>query len=171
MHKIDILTQHKKIFVIGFIGSEFKEVALHLADRLEYDFVDIDSEIVKRDGRSIKRICMMMGEHEYRNKEYEILEELDKKTPASDCKGMVVACSDGIVLDDMNMEILKRNCTLFLRENIEKLYENAMLHKNDVPYAFISDENQIFVKNHFRFLYESRDKLYNQFTAFEKTEI
>ena len=67
-----------RIFVIGFMGSDRKGTAENIAKELDYQLVDLDREIEQEDGRSIQRICMTMGEHEYRNKEYESLEKLGK---------------------------------------------------------------------------------------------
>lgn len=92
-----------RIFVIGFLGSDRKAAARQLAEDLNYQEVDLDEEIEKKDGRSISRICMTMGEHEYRNQEYQMLSELSEK------RGIVVCCGDGVVLDDMSLELLKQN--------------------------------------------------------------
>lgn len=91
-----------RIFVIGFMGSERKGTAEKIAKELNYRLVDLDREIEQEDGRSIQRICMTMGEHEYRNKEYESLEKLAGQNR------IVVACGDGTILDEMSREILKK---------------------------------------------------------------
>lgn len=64
------------IFVTGFFGAPVMESAERLAKEKGYGFLSLDAEIEKEDGRSIQRICMMMGEHEYRNKEYAMLSKI-----------------------------------------------------------------------------------------------
>ena len=61
------------IFVTGYFGAPIRETAERMADEKGYELISLDDEIERADGRSVLRICMMMGEHEYRNKEYELL--------------------------------------------------------------------------------------------------
>ena len=61
------------VFVTGFFGAPVMQTALKIADEENLDIISLDDEIEKNDGRSVRRICMVMGEHEYRNKEYEAL--------------------------------------------------------------------------------------------------
>ena len=70
------------IVVTGCFGAPVKEKSLELARQRGLPLVDLDNEITKRDGRSIRRLVMMNGEHGYRNAEYEILKELVK------CRGI-----------------------------------------------------------------------------------
>jgi len=96
---------------------------------------------------------MAMGEHEYRNKEYEILETYSKKN------GFVMVCGDGIVLDEMCTAILKDNPTLFVDEPLELLWLRA---ENDqtLLYSFFENTNKTLVFNKFRELYQLRLPLY-----------
>ena len=66
------------IVVTGCFGAPVKEKTLELARQRGLPLVDLDNEITKRDGRSIRRLVMMNGEHGYRNAEYEILNELSE---------------------------------------------------------------------------------------------
>lgn len=147
-----------RIFVIGFFGSDRKQAAEHLAAELGYEAVDLDEEIEKKDGRSVSRICMMMGEHEYRNQEYERLKELAQKN------GIVVCCGDGVVLDDMSMELLKKNDVLVADADLtpEELWEKAKKLENPI-YAFMHQGDEGAKKSTFMSLYEQRKPLYSQF--------
>lgn len=64
------------IFVTGFFGAPVMQSAVQLAKKHDCPLMILDDEIEKADGRSVRRICMMMGEHEYRNKEYEAIKEI-----------------------------------------------------------------------------------------------
>ncbi len=140
-----------KIYVTGFIGSRRKQLAQELADKYGYEYIDIDKRIEASDGRSIKRICMMEGEHSYRNKEYEILKNLESET------GFVAACSDGIALDDMCADILKRSTVYIADEelDVENLWEQA-LSDEEIPYAFLMEKDY----GRFCSLYEMRKNIY-----------
>lgn len=142
-----------RIYVTGFIGSRRKQLAQELADNYGYEYIDIDKMIEASDGRSIKKICMMEGEHSYRNKEYETLKSLELKTE------FVAACSDGIVLDDMCAAILKKGRVYIADENLsaEQLWEQALEDK-DIPYAFLIDRDY----SRFCSLYEMRRHIYQE---------
>lgn len=78
------------IFVTGFFGAPVMQSARQLAESRGFGLISLDAEIEKSDGRPVRRICMMMGEHEYRNKEYEALKEIisrfdDVNTCADEC--------------------------------------------------------------------------------------
>ena len=143
-----------RIFVTGYMGADTRALAEKITAELNYEMIDLDTEIEKADGRTIQRICMLMGEHEYRNKEYEMLQSL------KDREGIVVLCGDGIIFDDQNREVLQDN-TVVLADadtDIEILWERAKNLKN-LPYAFMffgGDER----KQQFIELYEQRKEIY-----------
>lgn len=145
-----------RIFVTGYMGADTRTLAEKIAAELSYELIDLDAEIEKEDGRSIQRICMLMGEHEYRNKEYEMLQKL------KDRDGIVVLCGDGIIFDDQNMEVLEANTVMLADSDtdIEILWERAKDMKN-LPYAFMNlggDER----KEKFITLYEQRKDIYKK---------
>ncbi|MCE2604108.1 hypothetical protein LH384_34015, partial [Pseudomonas aeruginosa] len=78
-------------------------------------------------------MCMMMGEHEYRNKEYEMLCLLAEE------EGIVVSCRDGVMLDEMNRDILEQNKVIVADGDIspKTLWERAKDEKG-LPYAFMN---------------------------------
>ena len=148
-------TKPPRLFVIGFIGSRRMERGEELARELGYQLLDLDRMIEERDGRSLKKLIMMMGEHEYRNKEYEILQELE------DQQGFVLVCGDGIVHDEMNLAILKREATIFVEEPLEILWERVR-EKPDWLYAFLHDSDQERARKKFMEFYQLRLPLYRE---------
>ena len=85
------------IYVIGFMGSDREGAAAKVSEEKGLPLYDLDREIEKRDGRSIQRLVMTMGEHELRNKEYEtlaaILEELGETAPRDDLPMICSRCA------------------------------------------------------------------------------
>ena len=67
-----------RVFIVGFMGSDRMGLGKSIADEYSYELISLDKKIEEEEGRSIKRICMVMGEHEYRNREFEMLEKLCK---------------------------------------------------------------------------------------------
>ncbi len=143
-----------RIFVTGYMGAATRELAEQIASETGYEMIDLDAEIEKADGRTIQRICMLMGEHEYRNKEYEMLQSLKYR------EGIVVLCGDGIIFDDQNREVLQDNAVVLADADtdINILWERAKDIKG-LPYAFMNfggDER----KTQFIELYEQRRDIY-----------
>ena len=95
------------IIVTGFFGAPICETAQKLAEENAFAYLSLDEEIQRRDGRSITRLVMMNGEHGYRNQEYEILNEINED-PARE-KGLVIACGDGVLYDEMSRDIALAN--------------------------------------------------------------
>lgn len=147
-----------RIFVTGFLGSDRKAEAEKLAAELGYQAIDLDAEIEKEDGRSVQRICMTMGEHEYRNKEYEMLERL------ASMEDIVVSCGDGVLLDDMSRGILSEHQVVIADAELgaEELWEKARNQKH-LPYAFMQMGDDATRKEKFMALYQRRRELYQEF--------
>ncbi len=100
----------KFTFVTGFFGAPVREAAERLAADTDALLVSLDEEIEKEDGRSVLRICMLMGEHEYRNKEFEMLQKITSGEGLStDSNTVVVLCSDGVLHDEMSADIIKNH--------------------------------------------------------------
>ncbi len=145
-----------KIFVIGFIGSDRVGLAKKIAQEQNLTFRDMDRDIEAYDGRSILRMVMSMGEHEYRNKEYEQLQRYQSMDD------IVVACGDGIVLDDDNRNLLTKERVVIAQDSLENLWQNA-LKRSDTIYAFLSQKDQSEAYDHFVRLYHQRKPLFDQF--------
>jgi len=155
-----------RVFVIGFMGTARKEKAMELAQEKNIPYLDMDEEIQRLDGRSILRLCMTMGEHAYRNKEFELLSKLadeafDIGMAAKETypEELVVSCGDGIILDDECYEILKNSEVVLVDDDPEKLWEVAKEDKN-LPYAFLHVGNKDEQKQKFIEFYELRKELY-----------
>lgn len=145
-----------RIFVTGYMGADTRGLSEKIAAETGYEMIDLDAEIEKLDGRTIQRICMLMGEHEYRNKEYEMLQTLKTR------EGIVVLCGDGIIFDDQNREVLEAN-TVVLADadtDINILWDRAKNLKN-LPYAFMNfggeERKEKFIE-----LYEQRKDIYKK---------
>ena len=95
--------QKKNIVLIGMPGCGKSTVGKALKDRLNREFIDSDAEIVKRAGIEIPRIFSEYGEVYFRKLESEVISDLSKRT------GIVIATGGGAILNDKNVEELKKN--------------------------------------------------------------
>jgi shikimate kinase len=155
----DIIDCMKKniIFVTGFIGSDRAGLARQMADESGMKYVDLDQAIEAKDGRNVRRIAMSMGEHEVRNKEYEVVKDLLEQ------EGLVVACSDGIVLDDECLSLLVQGQVVIADEALtpEELWKKAKSDPNPA-YAFLSGDDEAEQYQRYLKLYHARMPIYRR---------
>ena len=148
------------IVVTGYFGAPIEETARQIAESRSFALVSLDDEIVRRDGRSILRICMLEGEHSYRNKEYEILDILAK---APSPGGIVVWCGDGVLHDDMSREIAMRGELVIAGEDMseEELWQRARLTGGSY-HAFMAFGTEDEKREKFHHLYDRQKLLFDK---------
>ncbi len=122
----------EKIYITGPMGSQRMKLGQEIAKEKNLLLIDLDKEIEKKDGRTIKKISMMMGEHAYHDKEYHLLKELQEK------EGFVLVCGDGILFDNMCEDIIAQGKVVIADwdESLETLWRQAKDDKS-LPYAFL----------------------------------
>ncbi|MFC1980996.1 shikimate kinase [Chloroflexota bacterium] len=94
------------IALIGFMGTGKTVIGRVLAEKLRREFVELDSLIEQRAGRSIPEIFRQDGEVRFRELEIEVTREVAGK------KNAVIACGGGIVLNKINIDRLKKGCII-----------------------------------------------------------
>ncbi|HYE69551.1 MAG TPA: shikimate kinase, partial [Anaerovoracaceae bacterium] len=65
-----------RIFLIGYMCSGKTTVSNVLSRKTGASYVDMDQEIEKAEGMPIRKMFIKYGEHEFRNKESELLDKL-----------------------------------------------------------------------------------------------
>jgi shikimate kinase len=109
------------IFLVGYRGSGKTTVAAALADRLEWQWLDADAMLERKQGKTIKQIFAGDGENAFRDYEAAVLNEI----VASDRQ--IVALGGGVVLREANRRLLKEHGkVIWLRAPAEVLYERIM---------------------------------------------
>jgi len=93
----------KNIVLIGFMGAGKSTVGRSLAEKIKEPFMDIDTEIEKKEGRSIFEVFETDSEEGFREIESR---EIEKTLNLS---GYVIACGGGAVLKPENVAALKSN--------------------------------------------------------------
>jgi shikimate kinase len=91
------------IALIGFMGAGKSAVGRVLAAKLDMEFIDMDSLIEEKAGRSIAEIFTRDGEPAFRRMEAEITAQVAGK------EKKVIACGGGIVLEQNNIDIIKKS--------------------------------------------------------------
>ena len=162
---------NRNIIVTGYFGAPIEETARKLAASAGLGYVSLDEEITKRDGRSIRRLVMMNGEHGYRNQEYEVLQELcggpegdpvDTGGPA----GLVIACGDGVLYDEDSREIIMQNELVIAGEDMstDELWEKAK-ETEDSYHAFMAFGTEDEKRRAFEDFIERQKVLFVQVTG------
>jgi len=94
------------IALIGFMGAGKSAVGRALAAKLDMEFIDLDSLIEKKAGRSISEIFARDGEPAFRRMEAEITAQVAGK------EKKVIACGGGIVLEQNNIDLLRKSSVI-----------------------------------------------------------
>ena len=115
----------KNIFLVGFMGSGKSTVGKILSKKTGLKFVDIDSEIEKKEGKTIKEIFEERGESYFRNLEKEKIKKFSKK------RGFIVSTGGGLGADKENMNLMKKNgVVIWLDLSLEEVLRRCGNDKN-----------------------------------------
>lgn len=117
-----------KVFLIGFMGSGKSYWARHLAESLQLPLLDMDEEIEKRVGLTIKDIFFQKGETYFRNMEYEMLKEVINKDE------ILLSCGGGLPCFYDNMTLMNQHgLTIWLHPPVEVMVERLIRKKYKRP--------------------------------------
>jgi len=98
------------VYLTGFMGSGKTTLGRKLAALLKYRFIDLDSEIEKRERRSVSSIFSDPGEKYFRRVESEVLRSIDREGDYVVASGGGTPCY-GYNIDYMN----STGITVYLR--------------------------------------------------------
>ena len=121
------------IVLTGFMGTGKTAVGRHLANELHVSFIDVDTAIARKVGKSIQDTFSSQGETAFRELEASVLAEVagEDKT--------VIATGGGALLSPKNREILQKNGILVcLTARMGTLLERL---KDDLTRPLLAGEN------------------------------
>lgn len=132
-------------------GSGKSSTGINLSKLLKTEFIDLDSEIEKKENCSICDIFIGKGEKYFRDLESTLLEKFSK------VKNSVIAAGGGVVLSDKNIEIMKdTGKIIFLKTSLEVLWLRIQ-NKNTRP--LLNTENP---KLDLEKIYQKREEMYKR---------
>ena len=113
------------IILIGYRGTGKSTVGKKIAKSLQIPFYDTDKLIKKRTGRIIREIVEERGWGVFREEEKEVIRKL------SSVRESVIATGGGAVMDEENLNILKKKgvfiwLTADIRTIIERMEKNKV---------------------------------------------
>ena len=108
----------KNIVLIGMMGCGKSTIGTLLAEKLDRTFVDTDTLIEEREGRSISEIFATDGEDYFRDQELGISEELARQ------QDLIIACGGGLPMKPDCIGSLKYSGTvIWLRRDPGETYD------------------------------------------------
>jgi shikimate kinase/3-dehydroquinate synthase len=106
------------LIITGFSGTGKSLVAMEVALRLNWNFIDTDDEIVKQTGKPIAEIFRQDGEARFRELEREMIRKACQR------RQTVIAIGGGAIVDPQNYELLaKTGLIVCLEAKPETIYE------------------------------------------------
>ena len=105
------------------MASGKSTVGRKLSKKLGLNFFDIDNEIEKKAGAKISWIFDVEGEERFRDREYEAFSNINTN---EDC---VISTGGGIILKDLNRELIKKGTCIYLETSIQSQLERTMNDK------------------------------------------
>lgn len=123
----------QNVILIGFMGSGKSTIGKLLAQQLKLNWIDMDIEIEKAEGTTIKEIFEQKGEEYFRQLETDHLKKFINK------ENKVISTGGGVVLKEENRSLLKEIGTvIFLHADCEQIIENL---KDDNKRPLLSEDN------------------------------
>ncbi|WP_457679490.1 shikimate kinase [Thermovibrio sp.] len=109
----------KKLVLIGFMGSGKSTIGELLSRKTGFKFLDLDWEIVKREGKEIAQIFKERGEKAFRKVEREVLKELLERK-----ENLIIATGGGTPAYENNIELINsKGTSIFLKTDFETLWK------------------------------------------------
>ena len=134
---------------MGYMASGKSFVGKVLAKKIGFDFIDLDTYIERREGKTINNIFESSGEIYFRKIETKYLKEvLDSKT------NTVLSLGGGTPCYGNNIDTLlndKNTVLVYLKASVRKLSERLLQEKDMRPlvnHILTSDEMMDFVGKH-----------------------
>lgn len=123
-------SEHRPIFLVGFMGCGKSAVGRELARNCGLSFVDLDEEIVREANQSIVDLIGSKGEAEFRQVESRCLGQVATRTD------IVVATGGGVVLDAKNRELMRQSgVTVWLDTPFELCWQRIEIDRTLRPLA------------------------------------
>lgn len=123
-----------RIYLTGFMGSGKSTIGPLLAERLGYEFIDLDAAIEKIAGKSVQSIFSSEGEEAFRRLEALKLRSVSRTARA------VISLGGGAVASEDNLYFAKTNGLLvYLRVTGEELAERLQESAAERPLLQDSD--------------------------------
>lgn len=103
----ELFSKKQNLVLVGMPGCGKSTLGKRLADELGFEFIDSDTEITRREGRTIPEIFERDKEAGFRDIESAVIKDISAK------QGAVIATGGGAVLRKENTDLLKENGRIY----------------------------------------------------------
>ncbi|MBK7854822.1 MAG: shikimate kinase [Bacteroidetes bacterium] len=143
------------IYLIGFSGAGKTTTGKQLASKLKFNFIDTDSFIEEKTGKSVNEIFDIDGEIRFRELEKKAIEE------TANYKNTVVATGGGLPCFNNVMHLMNDNgVTVYLKVNTGILFKRLLKEKKSRP--LIKNLTDVEVMEFITYHIQLREGYYNQ---------
>ena len=153
-------TRVRAIVLVGFMGAGKTSVGRALAQRLNWNFEDLDERIERREQRTVPEIFRDSGEAEFRRAEHAALLDVLEELRGGAFK--IVALGGGAFVQEQNAQLLQASGipAVFLDAPVEELWRRCSKQAAEagVERPLLRSVDQ------FRELYETRRSSYMRAT-------
>lgn len=140
------------IYLIGMMGSGKTTIGKHLADRLQFKWVDLDQLIEKESGLSTHEYIQKFGIDKFRDRETEALESHTEP-------GSVISCGGGVVINPNHRHWMRNHgVVIYLQCDIDTLVKRLEPTNLAMRPLLMGDD----LKTRLTALYDSRKALYEE---------
>lgn len=139
--------KEERLYIVGYMASGKSTFGQALAEAAGWNFLDLDREIERREGRTISDIIAAEGEEYFRQLESKILKE------TASLKRTVVACGGGTPCFRDNMEFMTlHGRSLWLIASPQRIAERIEEAGESRPLVAGKDRKQLldFIHTHLR---------------------
>lgn len=132
-----------KVFLVGYMASGKTTIGNELAKKMNFEFIDLDQYIERREDLTVSEIFKLKGEIYFRKKEAFYLSEL-----ISGQSNAIVSLGGGTPCYGNNMELLlgsKNSTTIYLKASLKELVNRLIKDKQNRPLiAHLETEDELF---------------------------
>lgn len=114
----------KQIFLVGYRATGKTTIGRELSNLLGWKFVDLDKEIERCSGKSIKEIFEKEGEKAFRDIESKVLKDV------SCLENVVISTGGGVVIREENRKIIKEGIVILFESSIDTIIERMTRDDN-----------------------------------------
>lgn len=144
-----------KIFLLGFMGCGKSTIGRLLAAQLQWNFIDLDEQIVAQAQMPIEQIFAVHGEPYFRSLELALLEQMRT------AENVVIALGGGTAAQEPAWPVLQHGLSIYLRCHPDELFRRL---KDDPHRPMLGHmpptERLLVIKN----LLTIREPFYNRAT-------
>ena len=122
------------VALIGFMGVGKTAIGKALAKKLNWKFIELDSLIEQKAGKSIPEIFEQDGEIAFRELEIEVTREVSQEENA------VIACGGGVVLNQINIDRLRQKSrVVYLMASPAAILKRVLSDGDERPLLKVAD--------------------------------